>query len=267
MKALIVIGVCALGAGIAFVAMPVTATTKPRQAQLQAGKKIVEGWEKHEAALWKPVEVAMSKGDIPAVKVAFAAYKSAKHFGYYDPTFPYERAGLAKFYYKRGDIADAKTEMDALTAPITKTSKFYGGIEDADFMWIWLHITEAPQARKDELLNIWSDDYRSHSMKPGAYPELGPEALLEYVEGQYGIGGMPDGYKAAAQHFERATMLAPNSLQAAQGLALALSFAGDKEGAKQAAIRASRLMMDSHAKSAFLRSYGVTKEYLEKLKP
>ncbi len=249
---------------------PVTGTSKAPAKQFATVQRKaavrVHDLETHEAAAWRPVATAMAGGDLAAVRRAFTTYLASCPTS--TPTlYNFRRPEVAKFYLAHGDRASAKAELDQVLSAMD-----YGRPDplasDPNAMMLWLQAaSDAPAPERTAVLQRWATAYRAVGFsRPDALPELGPEALLEFTLGQYDLGNHLR-YNQAAEHFRRATILSPNSLVAAQGLADALRASGQKDEAKMAAIRASKLMDDPDNRFAYLASYGVTKEYLEKIKP
>lgn len=257
-------------ASVGILLWPVTGTSKAPAKQFATARSKSESQVRalrtNEARAWQPVAVAMASGDVAATRRAFSTYLASCPAAM--PTlYNFRRPEVAKFFVAHGDRADAKAELDHVLGG-TDHGKPDSLATEPDTVALWLQVaTDATPSERESVLKNWATAYRAIGFsKPGALPELGPEALLEYVQGQRDLGNHLR-YNEAAEHYRRATVLAPDSLVAAEGLADSLWRAGKKEEARQAAVRASKLMDNPNDRFAFLSSHGATKEYLAKLKP
>ncbi|HVT13585.1 MAG TPA: hypothetical protein VHE55_15070 [Fimbriimonadaceae bacterium] len=271
---LLSLGIAAATTAIVINATPMTARTKPSTSELAASEtsfRLAQGEMSRRLKVnWTPVAAAISAGDVAKARSAFETFlhaepnaNPAEYFG--------KRSEMAKFYMAHGDLQDAKDQLDFLLTPHTfdyeispgrRARSYDFGSSDPDTILLWLQVAkDAPFSEKTAMLQTWANNYRTHHLAPGALPNMGPEATAEWAAGQlrYGSQNVAE-RREAVEHFRRATLLAPNSLDAAEKLAYALRSTSDIEGAKMAAIRASRLIDDPGKRSAYLYCFGVTKE-------
>ena len=244
-KARYLIGIAALVGGTAFLWRPqVTGRSKSSQKDIerytQAHMKAIEEGER----LWQPVRAAMASGDLNRTR------KEVENFAVRGGDLGFSRVTLGRFYLSKGDLVDAKAELDPVVDPfdpLVKTNMPRRArplsTTDAEALCLWQEAAvNAPESEKQAVLARWYANYNNYGMKGNALDKyrLTPEALTEDTAGQYCMANKST-YAEAVKHFRRAVALAPTSLEATKDLVLALRFNGDLKDAKIVAVRASQM--------------------------
>lgn len=257
------VGIAALACGLEIVGctLHLGAQSKPPRRVLEAmeatQKAAYEAAAKWEEGLWRPVAAALASGDVSRTRQAASAYAAAGgQFGYR------QRVGLGRFYLQKGDLRDAKAQLDPVVGlsdplidPVSAKAALIMHMHtvvrrprqvrqmDAETLCLWEKAAaNAPEAEKEAVLDRWYANYNLYGLKPGALESynVSPVGLTELEAGQWCMGSKST-YGEAVEHYRKAVALCPTSVHAIRQLAMGLRFNGQSREAQLVDARARML--------------------------